>query len=149
MASWALQAGPRPQTATPPTLQAKQRVLEVVSELERTSPFRPDAPGAAPSLLGDWALAFASDGTVVTRSAPAQLLAALSALPGVGISNIRQELDAPAPGAQGACLRAYERLSLAGCPCIAQAAGRCKVPRSRVHGQMANKLRCAVKQSLL
>ncbi|KIY94991.1 hypothetical protein MNEG_12969 [Monoraphidium neglectum] len=76
----------------------KQRILSLVSDLERSAPFRPDTPGAADALLGEWALVFASDGTVVTRTAPAQLLAQLTALPGVGLMNIRQQLESPADG---------------------------------------------------
>jgi hypothetical protein len=77
-------------------------VLDLVADLERAAPFLPSAPGAAPSLLGDWRLVFASDGTVVTRAAPAQLLAQLAgALPGFGLSDIQQQLETPAPGGLG------------------------------------------------
>lgn len=50
--------------------------------------------GPAPELLGEWALVYASNGTVVTRTAPAQVLAALSTLPvGIGIESITQNLQ--------------------------------------------------------
>jgi len=84
------------QTPAPTPEKTKQRILRALADLERTAPFRPDAPGAPASLLGDWALVFASDGTVVTRTPPAQALAQLASLPGVGLSDIRQGLEAPA-----------------------------------------------------
>lgn len=76
----------------------KQRVLALVADLERSAPFKPDAPGAAESLLGEWSLVFASDGTVVTRAPPAQLLVQLASIPGLGLSNIQQQIDNPVPG---------------------------------------------------
>lgn len=90
---------------TNPT-QTKQRVLTILSDLERAAPFRPGAPGASESLLGEWSLVFASDGTVVTRTAPAQLLAQMASLPGVGLMDIQQELDNPAAGARAGAARA-------------------------------------------
>ena len=91
---------PNPLHARPPLPrpQTKQRVLTILSDLERASPFSPGAPGASESLLGDWSLVFASDGTVVTRTAPAQLLAQMAALPGVGLMDIQQQLENPAAG---------------------------------------------------
>ena len=50
-------------------------------------------PGPRPELDGVWRLVYASDGTYVTRSPPAQALRALSALPlGFGVRDIRQKL---------------------------------------------------------
>lgn len=54
----------------------------------------PTVPQASPSLLGEWELIYASNGTVVTRSAPARVLLSASQLPGVGISDITQRLAA-------------------------------------------------------
>lgn len=76
-------------------------MLALISDLERSAPFKPSAPGASESLLGEWSLVFASDGTVVTRTAPAQLLAQLATVPGVGLSDIQQQLDHPVPGGWG------------------------------------------------
>ncbi|KAI8467967.1 MAG: hypothetical protein J3K34DRAFT_471278 [Monoraphidium minutum] len=95
----------------------KQRVLALASELERAAPFRPGAPGAPGALLGEWALVFASDGTVVTRAPPAQLLAQLASLPGVGLDQIRQELGTPTPGADGSRAGADGGLAGAGVSC--------------------------------
>lgn len=52
------------------------------------------ASGPRSELLGEWALIYASNGTVVTRTTPAQLLSAFSTLPiGVGIESITQFLQ--------------------------------------------------------
>jgi len=49
---------------------------------------------AAAGLLGLWKLEYASNGTYVTRSAPAQALLALSSLPiGFGLADVEQELS--------------------------------------------------------
>lgn len=45
------------------------------------------------ALLGSWRLRYASNGTVVTRTAAVQALSAVSALPGCGIKDITQELE--------------------------------------------------------
>lgn len=60
------------------------------------------APTAAAGLLGLWKLEYASNGTYVTRSAPAQALLALSSLPiGFGLAEVEQELSPPPSGDSG------------------------------------------------
>ncbi len=56
------------------------------------SPLRcPEAGGlVSPLLLGEWQLVYASNGTVVTRTAAAQLLLQAAQLPGVGLDDITQ-----------------------------------------------------------
>ncbi|GBF90239.1 hypothetical protein Rsub_03372 [Raphidocelis subcapitata] len=100
--------------------QTKARVCSIVEELERIAPFRADTPGAAASLLGNWSLAFASSGTVVTRSPAAQLLAQMAALPGFGISNIGQQLDPATPLDPAAGNQPAQPLAGAGVKCSNQ-----------------------------
>lgn len=89
-----------PAAILPGSEQAKGDVDRLLDRLERLNPhptpLRQAATGglpqASPLLLGDWELIYASNGTVVTRTAAAQLLLSASQLPGVGISNISQAL---------------------------------------------------------
>lgn len=83
----------------PRQTEARQRVNALVQCLE-------DVAGAGQhqlqpgQLTGSWRLVYASKGTVVTRSAIAQLLVSLSALPGTGLKDISQQLQtASTPGA--------------------------------------------------
>lgn len=125
-----------PPPPAPP--QAKARVCSIVEELERTAPFRADAPGAAAALLGSWSLAFASSGTVVTRSPAAQALAQMAALPGFGISDIGQQLEDPAagrlsgvgPGGAGKTPPRGERFTVAGAGWAGFASGFSRPARS-------------------
>jgi hypothetical protein len=130
-----------PATPLPPPharrRQAKQRVLDTAAALERAAPFRPDAPGAAASLLGEWGLVFASDGTVVTRAAPAQLLAQLAgALPGFGLSDIQQRLETPAPGAlEGRCAAGGRLLGRPG-PTLEGQGGKARQQAGQPHSRL-------------
>lgn len=49
--------------------------------------------GPRPELSGEWTLIYASNGTVVTRTPPAQLLSMLGNLGGIGIQEITQSLE--------------------------------------------------------
>lgn len=51
-----------------------------------------DKDGVNPELLGAWNLMYANNGTVVTRTRPAQFLSSISQVPGFGLSEITQEL---------------------------------------------------------
>lgn len=66
------------------------------------SPLRQPERGGAPSplLLGEWELIYASSGTYLTRSRGAQALLGASALPGVGVSGIRQGLQLAGGGSE-------------------------------------------------
>lgn len=65
---------------------------------DATTPASPP-PAAAAGLFGLWKLEYASNGTYVTRSAPAQALLALSSLPiGFGLAEVEQELSPPSSG---------------------------------------------------
>lgn len=64
-----------------------------IAALEAATPT--PAPLRSPLLLGEWQLVYASSGTYVTRTAAAQALLAASALPGVGVGDIRQALQLP------------------------------------------------------
>ncbi|GFR46872.1 hypothetical protein Agub_g8513, partial [Astrephomene gubernaculifera] len=95
-----------PQTVLPGELKAKAEIDKVLHRLEALNPNpnplqadieqRPtgDLSGISPLLLGEWELLYASNGTVVTRTAPAQwLLLSASKLPGMGLSDIEQVLS--------------------------------------------------------
>ncbi|PRW60232.1 PAP fibrillin [Chlorella sorokiniana] len=75
------------------TIDGSIAALEAASPTP--SPLRQPERGDTPSplLLGEWELVYASSGTYLTRSGGAQALLAASALPGVGVSGIRQGLQ--------------------------------------------------------
>ncbi|KAG2445814.1 hypothetical protein HXX76_000418 [Chlamydomonas incerta] len=91
-----------PQSVLPGEDEGKAAIDKVLQRLEALTPVPEPlmwpnvpgegVPGVSPLLLGEWELVYASNGTVVTRSAPAQLLLQASRLPGVGISDITQVL---------------------------------------------------------
>ena len=84
-------------------MQARQRVNALVQSLEEVAGAGQHQmqPG---QLTGSWRLVYASRGTVVTRSAIAQLLVSLSALPGTGLKDISQQLQtASTPGKLISC----------------------------------------------
>lgn len=80
-------------------VQAKSEIGKVIHRLEALTP----APepllwqqqpggvlGVSPLLLGEWELLFASNGILVTRATPSELLNIANLLPGVGLSDITQ-----------------------------------------------------------
>ncbi|GIL70401.1 hypothetical protein Vretimale_3589 [Volvox reticuliferus] len=88
-----------PNTVLPGEPQAKSEIDKVLHRLEALT----QAPepliwhqqpggilGVSPLLLGEWELVYASNGILVTRTAPAELVRTASRLPGVGISDITQ-----------------------------------------------------------
>ncbi|KXZ55858.1 hypothetical protein GPECTOR_2g1409 [Gonium pectorale] len=83
----------------------KAEIDRVLTRLEALNPVptpltTPEGlPGVSPLLLGEWDLVYASNGTVVTRTAPAQLLLTASQLPGVGLDEITQVLSLSETGA--------------------------------------------------
>lgn len=88
---------PRPHKTAP---QDKQRVVHILDQLAACNPHpAPLSSASQPELLGDWALVFASNGTVVTRTSFAQALTALQDLPGVGLDSITQALSTASSGA--------------------------------------------------
>ncbi|PNH09940.1 hypothetical protein TSOC_003415 [Tetrabaena socialis] len=88
-----------PASVLPGEEETKEEVDLLIRRLEALTPVpqplqQPGGlPGVNPLLLGEWQLVYASNGTVVTRSAPAQLLLQASQLPGVGLSDIMQVLS--------------------------------------------------------
>ncbi|KAL4422392.1 hypothetical protein ABPG75_008589 [Micractinium tetrahymenae] len=92
-----------PAAIFPGDEQARAGIDAAVAALEAATPTpsslqQPQRGGQpAEELLGDWQLVYASSGTYVTRTAPAQALLAASKLPGVGVSDVQQTLElAPA-----------------------------------------------------
>lgn len=81
------------------TIDSSIAALEAASPTP--SPLQQPEHGGAPSplLLDEWELMYASSGTYLTRSGGAQALLAASALPGVGVSGIRQGLQLAGSGA--------------------------------------------------
>lgn len=98
-----------PQSVLPGGGEAKGKVDLLIAELEAMTPVTfplraqsaqlssPEGP-ADPLLLGQWVLVYASNGTVVTRSTPAQIILAASQLPGVGLQDIQQQLNIDSTG---------------------------------------------------
>ncbi|GIL70399.1 hypothetical protein Vretimale_3589 [Volvox reticuliferus] len=97
-----------PNTVLPGEPQAKSEIDKVLHRLEALT----QAPepliwhqqpggilGVSPLLLGEWELVYASNGILVTRTAPAELVRTASRLPGVGISDITQTLSLNQSGA--------------------------------------------------
>ncbi|EFJ50822.1 hypothetical protein VOLCADRAFT_120517 [Volvox carteri f. nagariensis] len=90
-----------PSTVLPGDPRAKSEIDKVLHRLEALTP-APEpllwqqqpggTPGISPLLLGEWELLYASNGILVTRTAPAELLRLASRLPGVGLSDITQTL---------------------------------------------------------
>lgn len=78
-------------------------IAAAVAALEAATPT--PSPLRSPLLLGEWELIFASSGTVVTRTAAAQALVAASALPGVGVGDVRQSLVLPPGSGNGSSSR--------------------------------------------
>lgn len=84
---------------------SRRTIDSSIAALEAASPTpsplqQPEHDGApAPLLLDEWELIYASSGTYLTRSGGAQVLLSASALPGVGVSGIRQGLQLAGSGA--------------------------------------------------
>jgi hypothetical protein len=91
----------------------------LITSLEAKPPFpNPLGSDGEPTsrlLFGSWKLIYASNGTVVTRTALAQALVAASSLPGVGLRDIQQNLLSTAgellPASVGALLAFYAPVS--------------------------------------
>lgn len=101
-----------PSLLRPLTQQARKQIDTVLQRMEALNPYPsplrcPEAGGlVSPLLLGEWQLVYASNGTVVTRTAAAQLLLQAAQLPGVGLDDITQVRRGAAgwgPAAGGTC----------------------------------------------
>ncbi|GLC43895.1 hypothetical protein PLESTB_000920600 [Pleodorina starrii] len=105
--SFLLQSLGYPNTVLPGEARAKSEIDRVLHRLEALTP-APEpllwqqqpggVPGISPLLLGAWELVYASNGILVTRTAPAELLRTASRLPGVGLSDISQVLSLNSSG---------------------------------------------------
>ncbi len=94
-----------PASILPSGASAHEQLDSLIQELEASSPIpnplHADGAAAHPLLFGTWKLVFASNGTVVTRTAGAQALVAASLVPGVGLRDIQQELSDSQGGGVG------------------------------------------------